>query len=221
MFGFTVLDFCQGITGFLAVLSLSGFFAGLYMIPLQSLIQILTTDENRGRFIGLSAMLTMVSFVAGNYLFKFGSNSFGEHAAPRTYLCTQVLQQVLLLPLHFRWVPWFQSTIDEMDKSESDVDSSSMGTVMAEVMIGAVHIVGGNGNRCSQKDLSVPLVIFFWEIAPSKGRWVFALTSEVNNRGLPKAMFWGADLNNLVWCHRCNSLKWGLGVYRGTMRFDE
>ena len=87
MFGFTVLGFLpRNYWLVVAVLSLSGFFAGLYMIPLQSLIQILTTDENRGRFIGLSAMLTMVGFVAGNYLFKFGSNSFGEHAAPRTYL---------------------------------------------------------------------------------------------------------------------------------------
>ena len=126
MFGFTVLGFLPRNYGLVvAVLSLSGFFAGLYMIPLQSLIQILTTDENRGRFIGLSAMLTMVGFVTGNYLFKFGSNSFGEHAAPRTYLLCAGVAAVMLIPLHFRWVPWFQRTIDEMDKSESDDDSPS------------------------------------------------------------------------------------------------
>tara|TARA_B100000519_G_C14091088_1_gene366368 strand:- start:142 stop:294 length:153 start_codon:yes stop_codon:yes gene_type:complete len=44
---------------------------------------------------------------------------------------------------------------------------------------------------CSQKGLSVPLVTFFLKMAALNGRRVFADTSEVNNRGLPKVMFWG------------------------------
>ena len=71
---------------------------------------------------------------------------------------------------------------------------------------------------CSQKDLSVPLVIFFWKIAPSKGRRVFALTSEVNNRGLPKAMFWGR-LEQFSLVPQMQFAKMGSQVlHRGTMQ---
>lgn len=107
-----------------AVLSTSGFFAGLYMIPLQSLLQVLTTDENRGRFIGFSAMLTMVGFVIGNCLHYLGKTYFGEHAAPRTYLLCAAVAIVMLIPLWLRWVPWFQRTIDEMTEEAGKAGNS-------------------------------------------------------------------------------------------------
>ncbi len=118
--GFTVLGFLpKNYWLVVAMLSMSGFFAGLYMIPLQSLLQILTNDENRGRFIGFSSMLTMVGFVTGNYLFKLGSTNFGEHAAPRTYLLCAAVSAFMLIPLWSRWVPWFQRTIDELSAVET------------------------------------------------------------------------------------------------------
>ena len=117
--GFTILGFLpRNYWLVVAVLSMSGFFAGLYMIPLQSLLQVLTTDENRGRFIGLSAMLTMVGFVIGNCLHYLGKTYFGEHAAPRTYLLCAVVAALMLIPLKLRWVPWFQRTIDEISAAE-------------------------------------------------------------------------------------------------------
>ncbi|MBH55849.1 MAG: hypothetical protein CMJ82_01535 [Planctomycetaceae bacterium] len=130
--GFTILGFLpRNYWLVVAVLSMSGFFAGLYMIPLQSLLQILTTDENRGRFIGLSSMLTMVGFVCGNYLFKFGSNNFGEHAAARTYLLCAAVAAIMLIPLSMRWVPWFQRTIDEMAVQELENQDRSQDEGMA------------------------------------------------------------------------------------------
>ena len=100
------------------------------MIPLQSLLQVLTTDENRGRFIGLSAMLTMVGFVIGNGLYYFGKTYFGEHAAPRTYLLCAAVSAVMLIPLKLRWVPWFQRTIDEISSAEvGEPVEGSMGSV--------------------------------------------------------------------------------------------
>lgn len=120
--GFTLLGFLpKNYWLVVAVLSISGFFAGLYMIPLQSLLQVLTTDENRGRFIGLSSMLAMVGFVIGNCLHYLGKTYFGEHAAPRTYLLCAAVAAVMLIPLWFRWVPWFQRTIDEMGAQENKV----------------------------------------------------------------------------------------------------
>ncbi len=118
--GFTVLGFLpKNYWLVVTVLSISGFFAGLYMIPLQSLIQILTTDENRGRFIGMSSMLTMVGFVTGNYLFRLGSTAFEKTtAAPKTYLFCAAVAAIMLVPLYFRWVPWFQRTIDAIAEEE-------------------------------------------------------------------------------------------------------
>ncbi|MDB4861877.1 MAG: MFS transporter [Pirellulaceae bacterium] len=129
--GFTVLGFLpKNYWLVVAMLSTSGFFAGLYMIPLQSLLQILTNDENRGRFIGFTSMLTMVGFVTGNYLFKLGSTRFGEHAAPRTYLLCAAVSAVMLIPLKLRWVPWFQRTIDEISSAEvGEPVEGSMGSV--------------------------------------------------------------------------------------------
>lgn len=128
VFGFTILGFLpKNYWLVVAVLSLSGFFAGLYMIPLQSLLQILTTDENRGRYIGLTSMLTMVGFVAGNYLFDLGSNSFGEHAAPRTYLLCAGIAALMLIPLSLRWAPWFQRTLDEKAASDECVVAGESG----------------------------------------------------------------------------------------------
>ena len=76
-------------------------------------------------------MLTMVGFVCGNYLFKFGSNNFGEHAAPRTYLLCAAVAAIMLIPLSMRWVPWFQRTIDEMAVQELENQDKSQNEGMA------------------------------------------------------------------------------------------
>ena len=134
--GFTVLGFLpRNYWLVVAVLSMSGFFAGLYMIPLQSLLQVLTTDENRGRFIGLSAMLTMVGFVIGNCLHYLGKTYFGEHAAPRTYLLCAAVSAVMLIPLWLRWVPWFQRTIDELSTAETGNPSAGPVSSLSETEV--------------------------------------------------------------------------------------
>ena len=116
--GFTVLAFIpKSYVLTVAMLSVSGFFAGFYMIPLQSLLQVLTNEENRGRFIGMNTVTTMIGFVIGNYLLKLGLVTFGWEP-PKVYLMCAAVGALMFFPLWLRWVPWFEralATSDEID----------------------------------------------------------------------------------------------------------
>ena len=100
-----------------SLLAAGGFFAGFYMIPLQSLLQVLTTDKDRGRFIAMNTVTTMIGFVGGNYLFSLGKGTLGL-SPPTIYLFCAAVGAVVFFPLWLRWVPWFERAIAEADQSE-------------------------------------------------------------------------------------------------------
>ncbi|MFO0962093.1 MAG: MFS transporter [Phycisphaerales bacterium] len=52
-----------------ALLGLTGLFAGFYIIPLQSLLQILSPDEARGRYLGTANGLSFVAGAIGSGMF--------------------------------------------------------------------------------------------------------------------------------------------------------
>jgi acyl-[acyl-carrier-protein]-phospholipid O-acyltransferase/long-chain-fatty-acid--[acyl-carrier-protein] ligase len=123
--GFTMLAFIPKSYGLtVAVLSLSGFFAGFYMIPLQALLQILTTDENRGRFIGMNTVTTMIGFVFGNYLLRLGLVTFGWEP-PKIYLICAAVGALMFFPLWLRWVPWFERSIAKADETDANTSASN------------------------------------------------------------------------------------------------
>jgi predicted MFS family arabinose efflux permease len=50
-------------------LALTGFLAGFFMVPLQTMTQTLSTEEQRGRVLGLWTCLSFVAIILGNVLF--------------------------------------------------------------------------------------------------------------------------------------------------------
>jgi MFS family permease len=105
-----------------SLLSAGGFFAGFYMIPLQSLLQVLTTDKDRGRFIAMNTVTTMVGFVAGNFLFSLGKG--GGLSPPTIYLFCAAVGAVMFFPLWLRWVPWFERTLAKTEQIKTNLASS-------------------------------------------------------------------------------------------------
>ena len=117
--GFTVLAFIpKSYVLTVAMLSISGFFAGFYMIPLQSLLQVFTSEENRGRFIGMNTVTTMIGFVIGNYLLKLGLVTFGWEP-PKVYLICAAVGALMFFPLWLRWVPWFERALASSDEIDA------------------------------------------------------------------------------------------------------
>ena len=57
---FTLIAVCLGVTGFLA---------GFFMVPLQTMTQQLSSEEERGRVIGLWSCGSFVGVILGNVLF--------------------------------------------------------------------------------------------------------------------------------------------------------
>ncbi len=72
--GTTVMYFILGVipANFALVatcLAITGFVAGFYMVPLQTMTQTLSTEEQRGRVLGLWSCLSFVAIILGNVLF--------------------------------------------------------------------------------------------------------------------------------------------------------
>lgn len=57
-----------------ALIAAAGFFAGFYIVPLQSLIQILSSDEERGRIIGTSAAISFCFSSLGLVVYWIATN---------------------------------------------------------------------------------------------------------------------------------------------------
>jgi len=57
----------------------AGVFAGFYIIPLQSLIQYLSPDEERGQILGTANGLSFAFLSISNAIFVLIRDSFGEH----------------------------------------------------------------------------------------------------------------------------------------------
>jgi len=90
---------------------------------LQSLLQVLTNDENRGRFIGMNTVTTMIGFVIGNLL-KLGLVAFGWET-PKIYLICGAVAAVMFFPLWLRWVPWFERALATREHMETDLLGNS------------------------------------------------------------------------------------------------
>ncbi|MDB5388674.1 MAG: hypothetical protein JWM11_4320 [Planctomycetaceae bacterium] len=112
--GTTVMYFILGLipANFALVascLAVTGFLAGFFMVPLQTMTQTLSTEEQRGRVLGLWTCLSFVAIILGNVLFliikKFGVPSH------RVFLVCGVLGLACTALYYLKWRAIFEQAL--------------------------------------------------------------------------------------------------------------
>lgn len=108
--GTTVMYFVLGVIplhfGLVAVcLGITGFLAGFYMVPLQTMTQTLSTDEQRGRVLGLWNCLSFLAIVLGNVLFLLIKRTGIE--SHRVFLVCGVLGLICVALYYGKWRTMF------------------------------------------------------------------------------------------------------------------
>lgn len=95
---FTLVAICLAITGFVA---------GFYMVPLQTMTQTLSTEEQRGRVLGLWSCLSFVAIILGNVLFLIVKRTGME--SHRVFLVCGVLSLVCVALYYGKWRAIFEA----------------------------------------------------------------------------------------------------------------
>ncbi|MCH2181416.1 MAG: MFS transporter [Mariniblastus sp.] len=99
---FTALGFVPANYYLVALLlGLGGFMCGFVMVPLQTMIQYLAGDEQRGQFIGFWNCVTFSGVIIGNLCF-YGIRNLGVRPEHLWILCA-LLTVVFQLLYFFRW----------------------------------------------------------------------------------------------------------------------
>ena len=76
-----------------AMIFCTGFFAGFYIVPLQALLQHLSPDDERGRFLGAANALSFCFMTFGSLIFWFVRNKLGM-PANRVHLICGILAAI-------------------------------------------------------------------------------------------------------------------------------
>jgi MFS family permease len=88
---FLLLGIVPPAFGSVATLLLgAGIFAGLYIVPLQSLLQHLSPDDERGRFLGTANAMSFVASTAGSLVFIFAKSTL-DLPSNRVFLIVSAL----------------------------------------------------------------------------------------------------------------------------------
>ena len=104
--GTTVMYFVLGVipldfTLVATCLAVTGFLAGFYMVPLQTMTQTLSTEEQRGRVLGLWSCLSFVAIILGNVLFLVVKRTGVE--SHRVFLLCGGLGLICLGLYYWKW----------------------------------------------------------------------------------------------------------------------
>ena len=91
-------------------LALSGFLAGFFMVPLQTMIQHLTPEDQRGRVLGLWNCGSFVGIILGNIVF-LGMKQTGM-PSNRVFLFCGVLGLIGVFTYYFRWRSIFADALN-------------------------------------------------------------------------------------------------------------
>lgn len=110
--GTTVMYFALGMIplhfALVAIcLAITGFVAGFYMVPLQTMTQTLSTEEQRGRVLGLWSCLSFVAIILGNVLFLIVKWTGME--SHRVFLVCGVLSLVCVAMYYLKWRAIFEA----------------------------------------------------------------------------------------------------------------
>ncbi len=107
MLAFLPLEFYTVAIG----LSATGFLAGFVMVPLQTMTQYLSPDDELGKVLGLWNCLSFVGIIVGNLMF-LGLKQF-DIPSHRVFILCGILSGVFVL-LHFvRWKQIFDTALTE------------------------------------------------------------------------------------------------------------
>jgi len=112
--GTTVMYFILGliplnfsiVAGCLAV---TGFLAGFFMVPLQTMTQSLSTEEQRGRVLGLWSCLSFVAIILGNVLFLIIKRT--GMPSHRVFLICGILGLICTAVYYLRWKSIFEGAL--------------------------------------------------------------------------------------------------------------
>ena len=112
--GTTVMYFALGLipNSFPLVatcLAITGFLAGFFMVPLQTMTQILSTEEQRGRVLGLWSCLSFVAIILGNVLFLIIKQTGLE--SHRVFLVCGVLGLICTGMYYLKWRAVFEQAL--------------------------------------------------------------------------------------------------------------
>lgn len=104
--GTTVMYFVLGVVplhfALVAIcLAITGFVAGFFMVPLQTMTQTLSTEEQRGRVLGLWSCLSFLAIILGNVLFLVVKRTGME--SHRVFLVCGVLSLVCVGMYYGKW----------------------------------------------------------------------------------------------------------------------
>lgn len=127
--GTTVMYFVLGVIplNYILVtvgLVITGFVAGFYMVPLQTMTQTLSTEEQRGRVLGLWSCLSFVAVILGNVLFLIIKQTGIE--SHRVFLVCGGLGVLGLVAYYARWRPIFDAAArTPVELPETDLEMES------------------------------------------------------------------------------------------------
>lgn len=122
--GTTVMYFVLGVIplNFSLValcLAVTGFLAGFFMVPLQTMTQTLSSEEQRGRVLGLWSCLSFVAIILGNILFvilkRIGMPSH------RVFMVCGVLGLFCTASYYLKWRLVFEQAL-RTDRGQSTQD---------------------------------------------------------------------------------------------------
>lgn len=122
--GTTVMYFILGVIPLnfplvATCLALTGFLAGFFMVPLQTMTQTLSTEEQRGRVLGLWTCLSFVAIILGNVLFLIVKQTgLPSH---RVFLVCGVLGLMCTGMYYFKWQSIFERALRKQQGEEPEV----------------------------------------------------------------------------------------------------
>jgi MFS family permease len=112
-------------------LALTGFLAGFFMVPLQTMTQALSSEEQRGRVLGLWTCMSFVAIILGNVLFlilrKAGLPS------QRVFLVCGVLGLICTAMYYLKWRAVFDQALQSLKhvRPTADLDLLTTGGLPA------------------------------------------------------------------------------------------
>jgi MFS family permease len=113
--GTTMMYFVLGViplnfTLVATCLAMTGFLAGFFMVPLQTMTQTLSTEEQRGRVLGLWTCLSFVAIILGNVLFLIVKRTgIPSH---RVFLVCGVLGLICTSMYYLKWKSIFEKALE-------------------------------------------------------------------------------------------------------------
>lgn len=104
-------------------LALTGFLAGFFMVPLQTMTQTLSTEEQRGRVLGLWSCLSFVAIILGNVLFLVVKRT--GMPSHRVFLVCGLLGLMCTAMYYLKWRAIFEQALRKQQDAHPPIEPDS------------------------------------------------------------------------------------------------